>query len=470
MGAIIPDNYKLDKEQFTGLVKQETKLLNNWLDQNKFSNKKFDVGFEIELLIVDEDFNLINNNLDILQNLSEYGFVPEVCGSNIELVTPAYRINSSLFSDLHKYLFQNYQLVAKNIENNKLLAIGLYPCDSETLFDYEFITDISRYRLVDEQLRKMRGYELMQLKLNGSDEFTYIMDNIALFGASSSVQMQLALPIDKIAAYYNSGLLLSGPILALASNSSVFLDHAHFSETRIQLFEDLLNCPVGKKRTKRFFFPDNYIENSIIELFNQNLDVEPLLPICSTAHKGNPFKNLQLHNGSIYPWCRPVLGFEQEDKPHMRLEYRVLPNSPSLVDLVSDLACLLGLLHFYSEIDSTWKQNIKIIDLKANFYNSAKLGLETEIAWFNNKKISVVDLFLEALIPNMRQGLSSLGIAEHDIEFYSKTILNRVSKKQNGASWQKGYFNSHNHDSHKMLAKYYQYQMNNIPVANWGYD
>jgi hypothetical protein len=40
--------------------------------------------------------------------------------------------------------------------------------------------------------------------------------------------------------------------------------------------------------------------------------------------------HLRLHNGTIWRWNRPLLGFEANGTPHLRIEHRVMPAGPSI--------------------------------------------------------------------------------------------------------------------------------------------
>ena len=61
-------------------------------------------------------------------------------------------------------------------------------------------------------------------------------------------------------------------------------------------------------------------------------------PVESLAH-------LRLHNGTIWRWNRPLIGFSDDGRPHIRIEHRVVPSGPSTLDVVANAAFYFGLLH-----------------------------------------------------------------------------------------------------------------------------
>ncbi len=60
-------------------------------------------------------------------------------------------------------------------------------------------------------------------------------------------------------------------------------------------------------------------------------------------------KALRLHNGTIYRWTRPCYGI-CEGKPHLRIENRILPAGPTIVDEIANAAFWFGLLSGLSRV------------------------------------------------------------------------------------------------------------------------
>lgn len=59
---------------------------------------------------------------------------------------------------------------------------------------------------------------------------------------------------------------------------------------------------------------------------------------------------LRLHNGTVYRWNRPVYDVV-DGRPHLRLENRVLPAGPTVVDMLANHAFYYGALRGLSEAD-----------------------------------------------------------------------------------------------------------------------
>jgi hypothetical protein len=50
------------------------------------------------------------------------------------------------------------------------------------------------------------------------------------------------------------------------------------------------------------------------------------------------FAHLRLHNGTIWRWIRPLLGFDVDGTPHLRIEQRVLSAGPSIIGMAANAA------------------------------------------------------------------------------------------------------------------------------------
>ena len=106
----------------------------------------------------------------------------------------------------------------------------------------------------------------------------------------------------------------------------------------------------------RVWFGERWI-TSVFDLFEENIRYfPPLLPICDDedpaevlAAGGVPrLGELRLHNGTVYRWNRPVYDVS-DGGPHLRVENRVLPAGPTVVDMLANAAFYYGLLRALAE-------------------------------------------------------------------------------------------------------------------------
>ena len=95
-----------------------------------------------------------------------------------------------------------------------------------------------------------------------------------------------------------------------------------------------------------------WVRESVLEIFQEDIARFPVLlagevdedPLAELAAGRVPrLQALRLHNGTVYRWNRPCYGIS-DGRPHLRIENRVLPAGPSVVDEVANAAFWLGLL------------------------------------------------------------------------------------------------------------------------------
>ncbi|MEZ4872522.1 MAG: hypothetical protein R2827_09835 [Bdellovibrionales bacterium] len=69
-----------------------------------------------------------------------------------------------------------------------------------------------------------------------------------------------------------------------------------------------------------------------------------LIPLFDLA-ENSEFKHLQFHNGTVWKWNRPVIGFsgKNNDEPHIRIEHRPLSAGPTMIDCVANMCFFIGL-------------------------------------------------------------------------------------------------------------------------------
>ncbi len=106
------------------------------------------------------------------------------------------------------------------------------------------------------------------------------------------------------------------------------------------------------------WFGERWI-TSIFDLFEENVRYFPsLLPEVSDedpvaeldAGRTPHLAELRLHNGTVYRWNRPVYDVVA-GRPHLRVENRVLPAGPTVIDMLANSAFYYGMLRTLSEED-----------------------------------------------------------------------------------------------------------------------
>lgn len=235
----------------------------------------------------------------------------------------------------------------------------------------------------------------------------------------------------------------------------------------------------------RVWFGERWI-NSVFDLFEENLRYFPaLLPLCDdedpekTLDSGDipQLGELTLHNGTIYRWNRPVYAVAQ-DKPHLRVENRVLPAGPTVADTLANGAFYYGLTRALVEEERPVWSRMSFQAAEDNLHTAARHGIDAQLYWPGVGEVPVQELVLRRLLPLAHRGLERSGMDAAWREPLLGVIEQRCVTGRNGAVWQKEMF--HHLDSatrasrHEVLRRttelYVEYMHLNAPVHTWPVD
>jgi hypothetical protein len=207
-----------------------------------------------------------------------------------------------------------------------------------------------------------------------------------------------------------------------------------------------------------------------------------LLPICDdedpeeVLDKGDTpgLHELRLHNGTIYRWNRPVYDVVR-GVPHLRVENRVLPSGPSVVDMMANAAFYFGLIRsLVADERPLWSQ-MSFSAAEENFHAGARDGMAAQVYWPGLGTIGAPELVLRRLLPRARDGLDRWGIDADERDRLLDIIEQRCLTGRNGSTWQVQMFH-HLFDSgatdrfdalREVVRRYSEYMHQNLPVHEW---
>lgn len=459
---------------FHDLVTKETNTLKKWVKENKLSNGlRKEVGVELEGWLLDEKFQPIHSNLKFIKAIKDQHLVPEVAKSTLEINSDHYwlenRIFSLLYENLQKYIQACYQKADK--ENKKFIYIGALPAALPENFSCHELTNEHRYYAIDSRMSELRHGDSIHFAIisnNGNEKLILHSPSIAIGGVISALHIHLQVGLKESARYYNTAQIIAAPMLAIAANSLCLLGQPLWSETRVPFFEQLFHIDKvpGKSHTTRAFFGHHYLKESLLELFIENKQCHgAILPYIDLSHED--LFHLQLHNGTIYRWNRPVLGFNQDGQPHFRIEHRFLSAGPTILDMCANVALFIGIVHFFSQQEIPLEAQLEFKKAKYNFYQAAKYGLNCQLHWVNNKIIDASELLLNILLPFAHEGLHQLEIHPEDIKLYLTIIEERIRTLRTASDWQRLFLNKHNSDVKWLTKTYIELQRLGLPVHEW---
>src|SRR5690606_34064655 len=115
---------------------------------------------------------------------------------------------------------------------------------------------------------------------------------------------------------------------------------------------------------------------------------------------------LRLHNGTIYRWNRPVYDVVL-GRPHLRVENRVLPAGPTVVDIVANAAFYFGLVNYLAQADRPVWSQMSFSAAEENFHEAARYGIDARVYWPGVGEVHATELVVRRLLPWAAEGLDA---------------------------------------------------------------
>jgi len=458
-----------DFAEFGERLTRETAILRRLQDDGALSDVGPVIGLELEAWLIDHNFYPAPHNQSFLERLASDSVVAELSRFNIEINTPVEVLSDEGLGRMHAHVSETMRRCASCAHDDvdTVIAIGTLPTLREGDLSLDMMTPLNRYSALNREAMRMRGGAPAVIDIEssfaGKSGFSASYHNVMLESATTSLQLHLQLAADAMPAAYNASLILSAPLVAIAANAPVLFGKPLWHETRIPVFEQALAQPGEHQRVT---FGSGYVRSDLVELFEENLAHYPvMLPVCA-ASRDDALSCLKLHNGTLWRWVRPLVGVSEDGKPHIRIEQRVMPAGPSVLDMMANAALYFGAVRELAGYVGAAMAELPFDTVRDNFYEAARHGLDAEIAWFGAKGRRPVRHVIEELLPMAGRGLRAHGVAEHLIDKYLSTIAMRLATGHNGANWQLAHFKRYD-DLYKLTADYLAHQKSGLPVHEW---
>ena len=474
---------------FMRALLEDVHALESMIDLGWFETGIRRIGAEQEIFLIDGGMRPANCAPAMLEQLDPAFFTNELGQFNLEANLSPADLGGTCLSQLEKELIEllaQARRVAQSLDKDIVLA-GILPTLRKEHLSLDAMTPSARFGQLNQVMRELRGGEFRTL-IKGTDELQTSHDNVMLEACNTSFQIHFQVAPHEFAKLYNLAQLVTAPVLACAVNSPVLLRHRLWHETRVALFQQSLDTrsETHAKRSARtrVSFGDAWVDESVLEIFRTDIarfrvllgaDLEE--PPESVIARGDvpTLKALRLHNGTVYRWNRPCYGISQTPdgpKPHLRIENRVLPAGPTVLDEVANAAFFFGLMCSFGDHRDDVRNAMPFDRAKENFMASARYGLKARFRWIDGKTVSADDLILSELLPAAREGLATHGIAAADVDRYCGVIEERVSAGRTGAQW---VFDSletlqgqpPDQRSKTLVAAMLRHQSEGLPVSRW---
>lgn len=475
-----------DRIVFRRKVRRCLDVLAGMLDAGAFRTAAPTGGLEIEINLVGEDGNPAMRNAEILAELDDPRFQPELGRFNLELNVPPRGLSGDGLADFEQDILEALEDATEcaGKDQCRLMLVGTLPTLTPEHVVPANLSDNERFRALDAEIAGSRGDEF-HIDITGTERLVTSSDSIAPEACCTSTQFHIQVAPDDFARYWNASQAIAGVQLALGANSPFLYGRRLWAETRIPLFEQAVDARPEEFSAQgvrpRVWFGERWIE-SILDLFEENVRYfPPLLPELNgedpvavrDAGKTPQLYELRLHNGTVYRWNRPVYDVSG-GQPHLRVENRVVPSGPTVLDLVANAALYFGLVRGLAEDDVPIWSRLDFAAAEANFRAGARDGLAAHLTWPGLGEVPVVTLVREVLLPRAYAGLDLLGVCAAQRDRLLGVIEGRCRTGRNGASWQTEAVQAAETRGLSRLAalremtqRYLDHQRTNDPVHTW---
>ncbi len=425
-------------------VRALEKLLNDGLVESGVSR----IGAEQEMFLIDRAHKPALEALNILENIGDDRFTHELGLFNLEANLSPQKFGRDCLRRMESELQEVYRRAreAAGEIGCDIALVGILPTLTMEDLGLDSMVPTPRYHALNDAIRALRGDEF-QFTINGIDQLSMRHDNVMLEACNTSFQVHFQVSPADFARFYNIAQAVTGPLLAAAVNSPILLGKRLWHETRIAVFEHSVDTRSEAHQERglrpRVHFGDRWLEESATEIFKE--DIARFRIVLTTETEDDPLgmieqgitpslNALRLHNGTVYRWNRPCYGVHN-NIPHLRIENRVIPSGPTIVDEMANAAFFFGMMAGMSAQVEDIRDYLSFADVKANFLGAARDGIRAQMCWFNDTHMPAKELVLEQLLPLAREGLQEAGIDQDDIDRYLGVLHDRVTKRRTGARW-----------------------------------
>lgn len=418
------------------------------LTESSFEFERPLTGMEIECNLVDSGYQPAMTNRDVLASIADPAYQTELGAYNIEFNVPPRPLPGRSGLELEDEVRASLNAAEEkaNTRGAHIVMIGILPTLMPEHLDHDWMSESVRYQALNDSIFTARGEDIL-IDITGPERLTMHAATIAPESACTSMQLHLQVAPGDFADNWNAAQLLAGPQLALGANSPFFLGHLLWAETRIELFLQATDTRPDELKTQgvrpRVWFGERWI-TSIFDLFEENVRYFPSLlpelsdedPVAELAAGNTPgLAELRLHNGTVYRWNRPVYDVV-DGRPHLRVENRVLPAGPTVIDMLANSAFYYGLVRTLSEEDRPVWTKLSFAAAEHNFSSAARHGIDARMYWPGLGEVTADELVLRALLPLADEGLRRWGVAAEVRDRFLGVVEGRAKRGCNGATWQ----------------------------------
>ena len=436
------------RHSFMRALLEEVQALELMLERGMVESGKRRIGAEQEMFIINRAHKPALRALDILETIDDERFTHEIGLFNLEANLSVQDMGGDSLRRMEAEAQEIYRIARESAAEVgcDIALVGILPTLTRENLGLDSMVPTVRYKALNHALRRLRG-EDFQFTINGIDQLTVKHDNVMLEACNTSFQVHFQAGPEEFAQLYNIAQAITGPLLAACANSPILLGRRLWHESRIAVFEHSIDARSHAHQERglkpRVHFGDHWIKESVVEIFKE--DIARFRVLLTTDTEADPIgmveagqvpklNALRLHTGTVYRWNRACYGVHN-GIPHLRIENRVIPSGPTIIDEMANAAFFFGMMAGMASRYGDIRTVLNFDDVKANFLAAARDGIRAQMNWMDDRQLTAQELILEQLLPLATEGLQEMGMNPEDVEHFLGVMQERVAMRRTGARW-----------------------------------
>ncbi|MEM7154964.1 MAG: glutamate-cysteine ligase family protein [Myxococcota bacterium] len=439
---------EISQRVFVKALLDDVNTLEEMLEREMFETGIRRIGAEQEMFLIDRTMGPAPVATEVLERANDDRLTTELARYNLEANLSPQTFGGDCLSRLEAELVEMVGKARKLAGecDADVVLVGILPTLRKSDLGLENMTPNPRYFALNKAMSKLRGGDF-HVAIKGLDELETTHDNVMLESCNTSFQIHFQVAPKEFARLYNVAQAITGPVLAAAVNSPVLLGRRLWNETRVALFQRSVDARSSHHQTRglrpRVSFGESWVRESVLEIFREDIALFRVVlgqqeyqssRAELAAGRVPTLQALRLHNGTVYRWNRACYGWSN-GVPHLRIENRVLPAGPSIIDEMGNAAFYFGLMSGMTAEHPDISKEMEFDDAKNNFFAAARHGLGAQFRWIGGETMTASALILDKLLPLAREGLRLSQIDEADINRYLDVVEERVRSQNTGSTW-----------------------------------
>ena len=211
-----------DRTRYRQKVHAGLDALARMLTESRFDFERPMTGLEIELNLIDDDYQPAMRNAEVLAAIADPSFQTELGRFNIEINVDPRRLSDGGFSSFEQSVRKALNDADPRAEavGSRLVMIGILPTLMPEHVQLDSLSENPRYSLLDQQIFAARGEDL-EITIDGTERLQMISDTIMPEAACTSTQVHLQVSPDDFAGYWNAAQAIAGIQVAVGRELGV---------------------------------------------------------------------------------------------------------------------------------------------------------------------------------------------------------------------------------------------------------